>query len=700
EGGFLPAPVVIKNQPVNYNTNPANFDVGNVNQFALCLGPAERADVIVDFSQFAGKTIILYNDAPAPFPAIDPRQDYYTGHPDLTDQGGSPTTIVGYGSNTRTIMQIRVANATPAAAFNTAALYDAFNTTSTHTGVFAADQDNIIVPESSYNSAYNTSYIDNWVQIQAKTITFTPIGATSPLTMSFEEKALHDEMGAAFDQEYGRMAVMIGLEQPNPTSLTSNVILFNFPDPPTEVIASSQALTPIGTLSDGTQIWKFSHNGVDSHVMHWHLFNVQLINRVAWDNNVRFPEANELGWKETLRVDPLQDTIFALRPIVPTLPFDIPDSIRPLDVTKPLGALLKLMSFDPLGTAITVNNHMVNFGWEYIWHCHMLAHEEMDAMRSMVIGTVPRNPTNLTGVYSSGVLKLNWTDNSMSETGFTIERALDAAFKTRITRFNVGANVELFNDTTIRPRTQYYYRVFADNLVGDTFNYQGVNPQAVNFPTINMVSGFTNAATPAMPPLGTARFLTAAQSATGAPVVLTWSYLPSGDQTSFVIQRATDAAFTVYSTMVNYTISDPALRTYSDAWDTMISGTKYFYRVEAANAVGNGPWSNTLSVVLDTRPPTGVTALTSVTQAVPLRSPVVLSWSYSGSDQTGFVIQRATNAAFTAGLRVINVGNVLTYSDPVAGLRPGTTYYYRVVATNLAGNGATWSSSMNILVHR
>ena len=417
EGGFLPAPVVIPNQPVNWNMAMSTFDFGNVNQFALCIGPAERADVIVDFSQFAGKTLILYNDAPAPFPAGDGRQDYYTGHPDLTDQGGSASTIAGYGPNTRTIMQIRVADIPPAQAFDMAALNDAFNTTSTHVGVFAADQDPIIVPESAYNSAYNTAYTDTWVQIQDKSITFTPVSATSPVTMNFEAKALHDEMGAAYDLDYGRMSVMLGLEQPNPTSLTSNVVLFNFPDPPTEVIAASEAMTPIGTLSDGTQIWKFSHNGVDSHVMHWHLFNVQLINRVAWDNNVRFPAANEIGWKETLRVDPLQDTIFALRPIVPTLPFDLPDSIRPMDVTKPIGAPVKVRSFDPAGNAITVNNHLVNFGWEYVWHCHMLAHEEMDAMRSMVIATKAVAPTNLTARYSAGAVLLNWTDKLAQRDG-------------------------------------------------------------------------------------------------------------------------------------------------------------------------------------------------------------------------------------------------------------------------------------------
>ena len=86
EGGFLPAPVVIPNQPVNYNYNRRDIVVLNVSNHALFLGPAERADVIVDFSAVPpGSKLILYNDAPAPVPAFDPRYDYYTGDPDQTD---------------------------------------------------------------------------------------------------------------------------------------------------------------------------------------------------------------------------------------------------------------------------------------------------------------------------------------------------------------------------------------------------------------------------------------------------------------------------------------------------------------------------------------------------------------------------------------------------------------------------------------
>ena len=72
------------------------------------LGPAERADVIVDFRKVpAGSKLILYNDAPAPVPAFDSRLDYYTGdRPDLNRRRAN--TSAGYGPNTRTVMQFQV----------------------------------------------------------------------------------------------------------------------------------------------------------------------------------------------------------------------------------------------------------------------------------------------------------------------------------------------------------------------------------------------------------------------------------------------------------------------------------------------------------------------------------------------------------------------------------------------------------------
>ncbi len=111
DGGFLPAPVVIPPQPTTWITDPTRFDQGNVDLHSLLLGPAERADVVVDFSRYRGKTLILYNDAPAAFPDRIPSYDYYTGGPDFRPFG-APSTPPGYGPNTRTVMQVKVSAAT------------------------------------------------------------------------------------------------------------------------------------------------------------------------------------------------------------------------------------------------------------------------------------------------------------------------------------------------------------------------------------------------------------------------------------------------------------------------------------------------------------------------------------------------------------------------------------------------------------
>ena len=90
EGGFMPKPVEIPQQPIGYNLDLAYFAFGIVNQHSLFLGSAERADVVVDFSAYAGKTLILYNDSPAPVPAGAAPYDFYTGNANQMDAGGAP----------------------------------------------------------------------------------------------------------------------------------------------------------------------------------------------------------------------------------------------------------------------------------------------------------------------------------------------------------------------------------------------------------------------------------------------------------------------------------------------------------------------------------------------------------------------------------------------------------------------------------
>src|SRR6185369_12818657 len=119
------------------------------------------------------------------------------------------------------------------------------------------------------------------------------------------------------------------------------------------------------------QIWKLSHNGVDTHPIRFHIFDVQLINRVGWDGQILLPEPNELGWKDTVKISPLEDTIVAVRPRAPLLPFGIPNSLRPLNPAIPLDSPMGFSSIDwqtgqayaaPSPYAGGVTNIMYDFG--------------------------------------------------------------------------------------------------------------------------------------------------------------------------------------------------------------------------------------------------------------------------------------------------------------------------------------------------
>ena len=82
--------------------------------------------------------------------------------------------------------------------------------------------------------------------------------------------------------------------------------------------------------------------------------------------------------------------------------------------------------------------------------------------------------------------------------------------------------------------------------------------------------------------------------------------------------------------------------------------------------------------------PSGLTATAAST------SEIDLNWTNNDAilnDETGFQIDQATNSDFSTGLTTVTVGaNVITYRS--TGLASGTTYYYRVRATNDVGDSA------------
>jgi len=713
EGGLLPQVAVIPAQPVDFDYNRRSITFGGIASQSLMLLPAERADVIVDFSSCApGSTLILYNDAPAPSPLFDTRNDCYTGDADQTAVGGAPTTSAGYGPNIRTIMQIRIDPCgTPTATFDLASLQTALPE------AYGATQAPPIVPQAAYNAAFGTANGDTYANnvteslnltgttqpvakvvtvlpgsgyVTAPTVTFIGGGgsgaaatatlngvsaitvtvagtgytsaptvkitggggtgatavasitgggvsaiavvnpgsnyttnpvvaitggggagatATSGITLGAVGQITLTSGGSGYtaapqvfltggggtgavadcmlngslpigmknitegmDITYGRMNAMLGttpvpLDPLAPAPQVPGIA--QYIDPPSDFWTDGQ-----------TYLFRVAHLGVDNHIVHFHLANLQVVNRVDYTNTILPPYDNELGWKESIRTNPFTDLILAVRPVSQVLPFQVPQSNRLMDVTTVAGSTANYVQaalVPGLPNPAGISNVMTNYGWEYVWHCHLLGHEENDMMRPIVFLIPLANaPSGLALRVTTGnapiEIQVNWVDNSANELGFTV-------------------------------------------------------------------------------------------------------------------QRATNSAFT--AGLKTFTITGPNTTTYVDTDNSLLGRTRYYYRVSAWTQGGNSAWSNTANILTAAGPlpaaPSGLTVGTIT------RTSVVLRWTNNATNQTGVVIQRATNAGFTTGRLSTTVNTPTLTTRTMTGLRRNTTYYFRVAARNAAGNGA-WSN--------
>ena len=65
----------------------------------------------------------------------------------------------------------------------------------------------------------------------------------------------------------------------------------------------------------------------------------------------------------------------------------------------PLGDTSMFNSTDVNGNPTDpITNQLVNFGWEYMLHCHILSHEEMDMMRPATVAIPPIKPDGLASI--------------------------------------------------------------------------------------------------------------------------------------------------------------------------------------------------------------------------------------------------------------------------------------------------------------
>jgi len=665
EGGLLPGPAVLPNTPIGYEKFGGNIVINNVKQKTLFMAPAERADVIVDFSRFAGQTVILYNDSPAPVPAGDTRYDLYTGNLDCRDSGGTPPTKAGMGPSTRTIMVFRVSGTkgvtTPD--YSDPALVSALN--STLPALFKTEQPAPVVPEAAYNAiGYTGGATTNlYSHIQDTSLSFVPYGSTHRITMQMQPKTIQE----LFD-DVGRLNATLGTELPFTTARIQTTIPLNYVDPATEI------------FNDGeTQIWKITHNGVDSHGIHFHLFDVQVINRVGWDALITPPDANERGWKDTVRMNPLEDCIVAMRAVKPDLTglgWGVPKSFRLLNPAVPTNSLVGFSNIDPLtgnGFVPPTANVWTDFGWEYAWHCHILGHEDNDMMRPVVMNvqeTAPAAPTVLTAtLQTTPTLQANlaWTDNAVNEVGFEIWCQTDNT-GSFVLAGKAGGNSRVFSDTTIATGHTYTYQVRSYNSAGSS--------RYSNQASVSTVIG---------QPIPTSLTATPSVLSTASPTV-TLSFIDnSTNETGFTIQRSTDATFATGVTTLPTVAAKAGKGLTVTVVDntTVAEATIYYYQVRANGLPANSAWSNIATVTTAGRLPV---APSNVRSGGSTRVSIIARWTGNSNNETGFSVYRGPSATGPWTLVTTTTANATNYT--VAGLVRNTRYYIQVIAINAYGASA------------
>lgn len=300
-----------------------------------------------------------------------------------------------------------------------------------------------------------------------------------------------------FDPMWGTLAIELSASSPlvanNPQAVA--LMPFAYADPPVDI------------LDDGVPaVWRVDHIGVDTHAIHYHLVNAEIINSTDLAGQIYMPDANDLGYKETIKFNPFQSTFIAMRPQrQPNLPWELPTSIRPLEPAAPLGTVdgptgcvnnpfaippqlgpncVPFSVVDPQGNAVATTNALVNFGYEYVHHCHLLGHEEHDMMRPISFVVPPEySPTGFAATVATGNTgraTLKWTDATVSETRFEVQQCFGPSNASATapcpgtwTAVPVASNTGPTTGTPYTYQTaalptnrKYWWRVMAVNEVG------------------------------------------------------------------------------------------------------------------------------------------------------------------------------------------------------------------------------------------
>ena len=262
---------------------------------------------------------------------------------------------------------------------------------------------------------------------------------------------------------------------------------------------------------------------------------------------------------------------------------------------------------------------------------------------------VPPAPTGVTATGGSGEITLGWLGVA-GATGYRIERSsYNSAWAAVGTG---GAGVTTYTDTGLPEATLYNYRVVATNAAGDS-----------------APSAALSAETMTLAPTG----LTLV-AVSGARIDLSWvDHSPAAND--YYVEESTDGVTwqqiaSIYGAATSFAATGP-----------FDGSATYSFRVRADSYAGGYSGYAVASVTTPDYP--GPPALNSAT----LLSDTAAALAWSGvSGATGYRVERSTGY-FGAWTPVVAIpADVTSFTD--TGLTEATSYTYRVVATNAAGDSA------------
>lgn len=260
--------------------------------------------------------------------------------------------------------------------------------------------------------------------------------------------------------EYGRLMPMLG-------TLAGGS--FTYGDPITENV-----------LRNDTEMWEIYNTTADAHPIHLHLVKFQLVNRESYTGTVTEKEqpvhGGHVGMGGILTVDALGGDVRG--PAGSDLGWQDTIIMYPGEVTRVIA------TFDLAG--------------KYVWHCHILSHEEHDMMRSfMVQNTVARGGVDVAGSEAAATDavaepagKLTGGIDRLSAEGLQIRFDLPRADRVEVAVFDVtGRRVRSLGNRTygagsttlvwdgrtesgsLAPSGVYFVRIMAPN---ETVDLKGV----------------------------------------------------------------------------------------------------------------------------------------------------------------------------------------------------------------------------------